>query len=118
MAAKVLNMNGGPAKKAEENDTRHLRASYYAEDRTARYLLVGKDERGKTVYFIRVGVTGLRRRVVGPFRRKGQAIMAFDELLGRVLEGFVDLANDRISEGRGNQGQMMIEPPDNLATVE
>lgn len=117
MAGKVLNINGGAAMKVEEKETQHRRASYYAEDRTARYLFVGKDESGKAVYFIRVGVTGLRRRVFGPFRRKSHAIMAFDGLLGQVLEGFIDLANECYEERRGNHGQLMIEPPTNLATV-
>ena len=69
MAGKVLNMDGGAAKQIEKKETHHRRP-YYVEDRTARYLLVGKDARGKTAYFIRIVVTGLRPRVVGSFRRK------------------------------------------------
>jgi len=116
MAGKVLNMNGDAVKKVEEKEAQHLRASHYAEDRTARYLLVGKDEHGKAVYFIRMGVIGLRRRVFGPFRRKGHAIMAFDGFLGHVLEGFSDLMNETPDDGRSNFGRMMIEPPTNLTT--
>ena len=111
-------MDGGAAKQAEEKEVRIRRASYYADDRTARYLLVGKDERGKAVYFIRIGMTGLRRRVFGPFRRKSQAIMAFDGLLGRVLEAFVDLANEDAISEVGNQARLMIELPNGLALVE
>lgn len=81
---------------------------------TARYLLAGKDENGKKVYFIRVGVTGLRRRVFGPYRRKGHAIMVFDERLAVVLEAFVNRAN--ADAGVRNHG-LMIEPLDNLVTV-
>lgn len=87
------------------------------EDRTARYLLVGKDARGKTAYFIRIVVTGLRPRVVGPFRRKNAAIAAFDSLLGCVAEGFMDLANECPNEGHSNFGHLMAEPPTNLSTV-
>ena len=118
MGAKVLTMSGGEETQGEEQETtQHRRASYYAEDQTVPYLFVGKDKSGKAVYFIRVGVTGLRPRVFGPFRRKGDAIMAFDGLLGQVLEGFMDLANASEETGRSNFSQLMIEPPNNLATV-
>jgi hypothetical protein len=118
MAAKVLKMDGGAAKQAEDKDVRHRRTSYYVDDRTARYLLVGKDERGKAVYFIRVGVTGLRRRVFGPYRSKGQAILAFDGVLGGVLQAFIDLANEDAIPEVGNQARLMIELPTGLALVE
>jgi hypothetical protein len=115
MGAKVLKMNGGAAKQVKDKDRRHRRASYYADDRTARYLLVGKDERGKAVYFIRFGVTGLRRRVFGPYRSKGHAIQDFDRLLGGVLNAFTDVANE--NAGGSNCGPM-IELPTGLALVE
>lgn len=117
MAGDVFNINGGAAMKVEEKETRHVRGSHYAEDRTAQYLLVGKDEHGKAVYFIRMNVIGLRRRVFGPFRRKAHAITAFDGFLGHVLEGFTDLMNETPDDGRSNFGRMMIEPPANVSTV-
>jgi hypothetical protein len=116
MGAKVLNMNSGEAEQGEEKETRQRR-SYYAEDRTARYLLVGKDAHGKAAYFIRIVVTGLRPRVVGPFRRKTAAIAAFDSLLGCVAESFMDLANNCPTGGHSNFGHVMAEPPINLVTV-
>lgn len=111
---RVLSMNGNAVTQAEDTEPRQSRRSYYAEDRTARYLLAEKDEHGTAAYFIRIGVTGLRQRVFGPFRIKSDAVVAYDVLMSRIVEAFIDVANDLHVEGHSNVGLMMIEPPATL----
>lgn len=52
MTAKVLKLESGETKQAEEKAAQHRRVSAMAEDRTVRYLLAGKDERGQAIYFL------------------------------------------------------------------
>ena len=117
MEAKVLKLDGGATDKAQKKEIRNRRVSYMAEDRTARYLLVGEDESGKTIYYIRVGVTGLRRRLFGPFSKKGHAIDAFDGLLCGVLQALTDAANEGMDDAIGNSPRELIELPNNLSLV-
>lgn len=117
MAAKVLDMNGGALEPPAEQAERPVRASFYAENRTAPYLLARKDEHGKRVYFIRVGMTGLHRRVLGPYRKKSRAIKAFDGLLVALLDAFDNAANENATPGQGNDSHIMIEPPEDLLPV-
>lgn len=92
------------------------RRSYYQEDFTAKYLLVRIDEQGKAAYFIRMRITGLHARVFGPFRRKSDAIQAFDSVLKNVLQAFCDFGNE--AEEHAGNGREHIALPDGLREVE
>jgi len=111
MGAKILQI----AEDQTEETVIHRR-SYYQEDLSAKYLLVRTDERRKAAYFIRVHITGLRARVFGPFRRKSDAIRAFDSVLKNVLQAFCDFGNE-VDEHAGN-GREHVELPDGLLEVE
>ena len=117
MGANVLKIEGVATDNEKEKEVRNRWVSSIAEDRTARYLLVGKDEKGKTVYYLRFSTTGLRRRLFGPFSRKGHAIDAFDGLLCGVLQALTDAANEGMDEAIGNSPREMIELPNNLSLV-
>jgi hypothetical protein len=78
MGAKVLKMDR--VTKATKEPSR--RFSYYSEDLKAQYLLMGADERGKTVYFFKMQITGLKNRMFGPYARRSMAIDGFDTVLG------------------------------------
>lgn len=111
MGAKVLKI----AKGQTETDVIRRR-SYYQEDLAAKYLLVRTDERGKAAYFFRVRITGLHGRVFGPFRRKIDAIQAFDFFLQKVLHAFCDFGNE-VEDHAGN-GREHVALPDGLREVE
>lgn len=118
MSAKVLTMDGTTSAQAGERAVRHIRRSYYAEDRTFPFLFQTTNQHGKRDYFVRVLVTGLRGRLFGPFRSKGAAIAAYDALLRRVLEAMNDAANEDMDEAHGNNGREMIELPGQLKAVQ
>ena len=69
------------------------RRSHVAEDPRAELLLVGTDEFGKKVFYFQISVTGLRRRVFGPYRKRSTAIKSINVLLGSVIGGFCDVQN-------------------------
>lgn len=117
MSAKVLKIDGNTMKQTDSKKRRAPRLSQYSEDQTDGYLLRGTDERGGSMYFFRVGVTGLNRRLFGPFRHKGHAIAAFDALLARVLQAMTDTENEDMEEALGNGGGQMIEVPGDLTVI-
>ena len=58
-------------------------------------LLFADVKNGEQVqYYFQVDVTGLRRRMFGPFETEAEAIEHFDGLLQDVLEAFCDVANE------------------------
>ena len=91
------------------------RRSYYQEDLAAKYLMVRTDESGQAAYFFRMHITGLHARVFGPFRRKSDAIQAFDSVLQKVLQAFCDLGNE-VEDHAGN-GREHVALPDGLREV-
>lgn len=111
MGGKILKLAEGQA----ETDAMPRR-SYYQEDLAAKYLLVRTDERGKAAYFIRVHITGLHVRVFGPFRRKSDAIQAFDSVLQKALHAFCDFGNE-VDEHAGN-GREHVALPEGLRELE
>ena len=76
--------------------------SYYLEDPKAQYLLMGTDERGKTVYFFKMQIIGLKDRVFRPYARRSMAIDGFDTVLGGALESFCNVQN--VGRHRGRDG--------------
>lgn len=110
MGGKILKLAEGQA----EADVIHRR-SYYQEDLAAKYLLVRTDEQGKAAYFIRVHLTGLHARVFGPFRRKLDAIQAYDSVLQKALQAFCDFGNE--AEDHGGNGREHVALPDGLREV-
>jgi hypothetical protein len=55
----------------------------------------GKDECGRSGWFLRLTVSGLYPRRVGPYRTKGQALTAFESFVCEVdLELFCNLHNE------------------------
>ena len=55
--------------------------SYYLENPKTEYLFTGTDERGKTVYFFKMNITGLYDRVFGPYDTRAIAVDCFDNVL-------------------------------------
>jgi hypothetical protein len=103
----VLTIKGEkPAKKAPAQ-----KYSYYSEDPRAQFLLVGTDERRKPVYFFQMNMTGLRRRVFGPYSTRSTAIRSFDVVLGKALEAFCEVLNN---DSKGNNGMEHVALPDDL----
>jgi hypothetical protein len=88
------------------------KCSYYSEDPRAQFLLVGTDERGKPVYFFQMNITGLRRRVFGPYSTRSTAIHSFDVVLGMALEAFCEVLNN--NDQKGNNGMEHVALPDDL----
>lgn len=83
-----------PAKKAPAR-----KSSIYAEDPRAQFLLVGTNELGEREFYFQVNMTGLRRRVFGPYYKRSTAIESFDVLLEEVRQAFCDVEN---GEGLGS----------------
>jgi hypothetical protein len=110
MGAKVLKMEGVAKAKKEPS----LKFSHYSEDPKAQYLLMGADERGKTVYFFKMQITGLKDRVFGPYARRSMAIDGFDTVLGGALESFCNVQN--VGRDKGN-GMEHIAVPEHLTPV-
>lgn len=112
--AKIITLSGKTVNESNEQDVQRVRTSLYAEHGTAPFLFTTPDQHGKPIYFVRIGVTGLRDRILGPFRCKSQAILAFDYFLNRCIEVLIDAGN----EGMGDSnGFVMIAPPENLTAV-
>jgi len=65
-----------PAKK-----TPARKYSLYAEDPKTQYLLMGVDEQGKTAYFFKMQISGLRDRIFGPYGSRSMAFECFDTVL-------------------------------------
>jgi len=111
MGAKVLKMDG--VTKVTKEPSR--RFSYYSEGPQAQYLLMGADERGRTVYFFKMHITGLRERMFGPYDSRSMAIDCYDTVLQGALESFCNVQN--AGRGKGNNGMEHIAVPDNLTPV-
>jgi hypothetical protein len=114
MAAKVLKMESGTkTKKAPSREFSH-----YAEDSHAQYLLTGTDAHGKTEYFFKLNMTGLRDRVFGPYDSRSAAVDGFDTVLMGALEAFCEVLNTgRGNESKSNNGLEHIALPQNLTPV-
>jgi hypothetical protein len=110
MGAKVLKMNGVTT--ATKKPSR--RFSYYSEDLKAQYLLTGANEKGRTVYFFKMNITGLKARVFGPYARRSMAIDGFDRVLGGALEAFCEIQNVGRHRGDGMEHPAL---PTNLTPV-
>ena len=55
----------------------------------------GKDECGRSGWFVRLTASGLYPRRVGPFPTKDEALEVLEEFIGGVLEEpFINLQND------------------------
>ena len=111
MGAKVLKMDGVTKLTKEPSRT----FSYYSEDPKAQYLLMGADDRGKTVYFFKMHMTGLHKRIFGPYDSRSMAIDGYDTVLQSALESFCNVQNS--GRGKGNNGMEHIAVPDNLTPV-
>jgi len=111
MGAKILKMDGIPKVKQGPN----RKFSYYSEDPQAQYLLRGADERGKTVYFFKMKMTGLHGRIFGPYDSRSMAVNCFDTVLQGTLESFCNVQNT--GQGKGNNGMEHIAVPENLTPV-
>lgn len=106
----VLTIQGAqPAKRAPAR-----KYSFYSEDPRAQFLLVGTDERGKPVYFFQLDITGLRRRVFGPYATRSTAIQSFDWVLQQALGSFCDVQNGESNKFKGNNGMEHVALPDDL----
>ena len=111
MGAKVLKMEGEA--KAKKEPSRKF--SYYSEDPQAQYLLTGADERGKTVYFFKMQITGLHARVFGPYDSRAMAIDGYDTVLLGALESFCTVQN--AGRNKSNNGMEHIAMPKHLTPV-
>jgi hypothetical protein len=111
MGANVLKMVGGTKKKKEP--IRDF--SYYSEDPKAQYLLMGADERGKTVYFFKMNITGLHDRIFGPYASRSKAVDCFDTVLIGALDAFCSVHNS--CQDKGNNGMERIAMPEHLTQV-
>lgn len=89
--------------------------SVYSEDPKAQYLFTGTDEHGREVYFFQMDVTGLRKRIFGPYSTRAKAIRCFDEVLSSVHEAFCEIQN---MERFKNSGMEHIELPKDLFPAE
>jgi hypothetical protein len=69
MGARILNLNGADVQQGSVHEP-PCRSSQTLEDHRAKYLLSSINERGHRVWFYQVEVTGLHRRVFGPYRPK------------------------------------------------
>ena len=110
MGAKVLKMDSGTTAKKKPS----RKFSFYSEDPKAQYLLMGADEKGRTVYFFKMNITGLTDRVFGPYARRSMAIDGFDSVLGGALEAFCELQNVYRHKGDGMEHPAL---PTNLKPV-
>ena len=110
MGAKVLKMDSGATAKKKPS----RKFSFYSEDPKAQYLLMGADEKGRTVYFFKMNITGLKDRMFGPYARRSMAIDGFDAVLGGALEAFCDIQNDGRNKGNGMEYPAL---PSNLTPV-
>jgi hypothetical protein len=111
MSAKVIKMEGATQPKKE----RARKFSFYSEDPQAQYLLMGTDERGRTVYFFKMQITGLHDRVFGPYDSRSLAIDGFDTVLGGALESFCNVHN--VGRDKSNNGMEHIAVPEHLTPV-
>ena len=93
MGARILDLNGAEVQHGSVHEAPPCRASHNLEDHRAKYLLSSINERGQRVWFYQVEVTGLHRRVVGPYRRKSDAIEGFDLFLNGALQTLCECWN-------------------------
>lgn len=107
----VLTITG--EKPAKKHPTRKY--SYYSEDPLAKYLLIGVNERGRTVYFFKMHITGLHERIFGPYDSRSVAVDCFDAVLQGALESFCDVQN--AGRDKGNNGMEHIALPKKLTPV-
>lgn len=77
---------------------------------TEDVLFKGADECGRSGWFLRVTVSGLYPRRVGPYRTKGQAVKVLEEFIAKVkMEALCDLENDQ--QAATNQAYVVEEVP-------
>jgi hypothetical protein len=66
---------------------------------STRQLFCGQDEAGRRGWFLRLEVTGLYARRVGPFPTRAAALDCVDDLLAEIIIGpLLDLQNDLVDE--------------------
>jgi hypothetical protein len=111
MSAKVIKMEGATQPKKE----RARKFSYYSEDPKAQYLLMGADERGRTVYFFKMQITGLHERLFGPYDHRSTAIDCYDTVLMGALDAFCNVQN--AGRDKSNNGMEHVAVPKNLTPV-
>ena len=103
MGARILDLNGAEVPNGSVRET-PCRSSHNLEDQRAKYLLSSVNERGQRVWFYHVEVTGLHRRVFGPYRRKSDAIEGFDLFLNGALQTLCECWN----QVTGHDGGMVF----------
>jgi hypothetical protein len=108
MEARILNLNGAKVQQGSVHEPL-CRSSQNLEDGRAKYLLSSINERGQRVWFYQVEVTGLHRRVFGPYRRKSDAIEGFDLFLNEALKTLCECSNQ--VTGHDNGGMAFIQLP-------
>jgi hypothetical protein len=109
MGARILNLNGAEVQQGAVHKPPPCRSSQNLEDRQAKYLLSSVNERGQRVWFYQVEVTGLHRRVFGPYRRKSDAIEGFDLFLNGALQALCECWNAVTDHDKG--GMAFIQLP-------
>jgi hypothetical protein len=90
--------------------------SYYLENPKTDYLLTGTDERGKTVYFFKMHITGLYDRVFGPYASRAKAVECFDNVLMGALESFCT-CNTLERNSKSNSGMEHVAVPTGLTPI-
>jgi hypothetical protein len=112
MGARILNLNEVEVQPGIVHEPPPCRSSQNLEDHRAKYLISRVNERGQRVWFYQVEVTGLHRRVFGPFRRKSDAIEGFDLFLDGALQALCECWN--AVTDHDNRGMAFIQLPSYL----
>ena len=107
MGARILDLNGAEVPNSSVRET-SCRSSQNLEDHRAKYLLSSVNERGQRVWFYQIEVTGLHRRVIGPYRRKSDAIEGFDLFLNGALQTLCECWNQVAGH---DDGMVFIQLP-------
>ena len=105
---KVLSLTGEEPPQVEKKAA--PRRAVCAEEPESTFLLQRKDEQGRTWYFFDCRISGLHRRVFGPFTTKQGVYALADLVLNEALEALCECQN-RCTDYGNVHAQQFTELP-------
>jgi hypothetical protein len=96
--AAVLDMKGKPVKPTQKQRKERETIRCIEDRPRSDWFIQCKGPDGKTWWFLRISITGLRTRIYGPFVTQHRALLFWDRIIGCGLFDCISEADNRLDE--------------------